>query len=128
VSIKVLLVDDNLTFLAAVRKCLATVVGVDVIAEAHDGYAALAKAEQLHPDLVLLDIAMPKLNGLEVARTMQAWPTPPRIVFLSMYDSAHYKSAAHDLGGLGFVSKSDFVVQLLPIISGLLADKPQGST
>jgi DNA-binding NarL/FixJ family response regulator len=128
VILKVLLVDDNQVFLTAVRKCLATLPGVDVIAEAHDGCAALEKAEQLHPDLVLLDIAMPKLNGLEVARTMQAWPNAPRIVFLSMYDSGHYKSAAHDLGVLGFVSKSDFVVQLLPIISELLTNMPQGTT
>jgi DNA-binding NarL/FixJ family response regulator len=128
VSLKVLLVDDNLIFLAAVRKCLATLPGVNVIAEAHNGCAALIQAEQLHPDLVLLDIAMPKLNGLEVARTMQAWPQAPRIVFLSMYDSGYYKAAAHDLGVLGFVSKSDFVVQLLPIISELLAAMPQDAT
>ena len=128
VSIKVLLVDDNLTFLAAVRKCLAMVPGVDVIGEAHDGSAALAQAEQLHPDLVLLDIAMPKLNGLEVAKFMQTWTHAPRIVFLSMYDSGDYKAAAQDLGVLGFVSKSDFVVQLLPIITELLASMPQAAT
>jgi len=127
-TIKVLLVDDNLVFLAAVRKCLATLPGVDVIGEAHDGSAALVHAERLQPDLVLLDIAMPRLNGIEVAKIMLAWPNAPHIVFLSMYDSNDYKAAAQELGALGFVSKSDFVVQLLPIITELLADMPTRTT
>lgn len=126
-NLKVLLVDDNLVFLAAVRKCLETLPGIEVMGEAHDGRAALIQAQQLNPDLVLLDIAMPKLNGLEVAKIIKGWPNAPRIVFLTMYDSDDYKAAAQDLGVLGYVSKSDFVVQLLPIITELLAAMPQGT-
>lgn len=118
--IKILLVDDNLTFLTAVKKFLAMLPDAQVIAEAHDGRQALAQAAQWRPDLVLLDIMMPGLNGLEVAKLMQAWPDAPHIVFLSMHDNASYRSVAHELGALGFVGKADFVAELLPIIAGLV--------
>jgi len=119
--IKILLVDDNLTFLTAVRKFLAMLPDTQVIAEAHDGRQALAQAAQWRPDLVLLDIMMPGLTGLEVAKLMQAWPQAPHIVFLSMYDNVSYREVAHELGALGFVGKADFVAELLPIIANLVA-------
>lgn len=119
--IKILLVDDNLTFLTAVKKFLAMLPDAQVIAEAHDGRRALAQAAQWRPDLVLLDIMLPGLNGLEVAKLMQAWPQAPHIVFLSMHDNASYRAVARELGALGFVGKADFVAELLPIIASLVA-------
>ena len=67
------------------------------------------------PDVVLLDIAMPGMNGLELARALMQLATPPRIIFLSMHDNQEYRTAANDLGA-SFVSKSDFVVQLIPTL------------
>ena len=119
--IKILLVDDNLTFLAAVRKYLALLPNAQVVAEAHDGPQALAQAAQWQPDLVLLDIMMPGMNGLEVAAVMQSWAQPPQIVFLSMHDNAPYRQAAAELEVLGFVGKSDFVLELPALIAGLAA-------
>lgn len=121
-TVKILLVDDNLTFVTAVRLFLEMLPGTQVIGQAHDGREALTMAGQLQPDLVLLDITMPELNGLDVARCMQSWPQPPRVIFLSMHDSVAYRAAAHDLGAAGFVGKADFVVELLPIIERLVAD------
>ena len=118
--IKILLVDDNLTFLAAVRKCLAMLPNAQVVAEAHDGRQALTQATQWRPDLVLLDIMMPVMNGLQVATIMQTWPQPPKIIFLSMQDNAPYRQAAAELGVLGFVGKADFVLELLPLIARLI--------
>lgn len=118
--IKILLVDDNLTFLAAVRKYLALLPDARVVAEAHDGPQALTQATQWRPDLVLLDIMMPGMNGLEVAAVMQSWPQPPQIVFLSMHDNAPYRQAAAELGVLGFVGKVDFVLELPPLIARLI--------
>ncbi len=122
-TIKILLVDDNPTFLAAVWQFIDMLPDVEVVGQAHDGREALAQAERLHPDLVLLDIAMPHVNGLEVARAMQAWPRPPRIVFLSMHDNVAYRDVARDLGAAGFVAKADFVDGLLPIIERMVADE-----
>ncbi len=115
---KVLLVDDNPTFVNAVRKFLELMPGVAVVGHAFDGSDALLKAETLMPDLVLLDIAMPRMNGLEVAQHMTTWPKPPQIVFLSMHDNAEYRLAAQGLGA-AYVGKCDFVDKLVPLIAQL---------
>ena len=118
-TVRTLLVDDNKTFLAAVRNFLLMVPGVEIVGEAHDGWAAVEMANQLHPDLLLLDIAMPEMSGLEVAQVLKDSQLPPRIVFLSMHDSASYRAAARDLGAFGYVGKGDFVADLIPIIDRL---------
>jgi len=117
-------VDDNPTFLAAVRQSLTLLPEAQVVGEAHDGQQALDEAAALQPDLVLLDIAMPRMGGLEVAQAMQSWPRSPRILFLSMHDNASYRLAARELGAVGFVGKADFVIKLLPLIEALVADQP----
>lgn len=122
-TIRILLVDDNPTFLSAVWQFIDMLPDVEVIGQARDGLEALTKAQELKPDLVLLDIAMPNANGLEVARRMQSWETPPRIVFLSMHDNVAYRDVARDLGAIGFVGKADFVDGLLPILERLVADE-----
>lgn len=116
--------DDNPTFLAAVRQSLTLLPEAQVVGEAHDGQQALDEAAALQPDLVLLDIAMPRMGGLEVAQAMQSWPRSPRILFLSMHDNASYRLAARELGAVGFVGKADFVIKLLPLIEALVADQP----
>ncbi|MBK1685559.1 response regulator [Rhodoferax fermentans] len=124
-TLQILLVDDNLTFLASVKKSLRLISNTSVLAEAHDGVQALALAQQLQPDLVLLDIVMSGLSGLEVAKAMQVWPRAPQVLFLSMHDNESYRLAAESLGSLGLVSKSNFVSELLPILAGLAAS-PKG--
>ena len=118
-TLRIMLVDDNLTFLASVKKTLGLVANTEVVAEAHDGEQALALARALQPDLMLLDIVMPGMNGLEVARVMQRWPLSPRVLFLSMHDNESYRCASHALGALGLVGKANFVAELLPIMSQL---------
>jgi DNA-binding NarL/FixJ family response regulator len=120
-TLQIMLVDDNLTFLASVKQSLKLVPNTHVVAEAHDGAQALVLAQNLHPDLMLLDIVMPGMSGLEVARAMQTWPRTPRVLFLSMHDNESYSLAAQALGTLGLVSKANFVTELLPIIAGLAA-------
>lgn len=118
-TIRILLVDDNKTFLTAVNNFLLTLSGVEVVGQAHAGAAALALAAKLAPDLVLLDIVMPEMNGLEVAAALQAMANPPYIVFLSMHDSASYRTAARELGAWGYVGKGDFVLDLVPLIESI---------
>jgi DNA-binding NarL/FixJ family response regulator len=125
VNLRILLVDDNKVFLTAVSKFLARLPGADVVAQAQNGPDALHMAAQLQPDLVLLDIAMPGMDGLEVVRAMQAWPRPPCRVLLSMHDGAGYRAAALEAGAMALVGKGDFVADLLPIIESLMASKIQ---
>ena len=115
-----LLVDDNETFLATVSKTLAMLPNVTVLGQAHDGTQALSMAEQLKPDLMLLDIVMPGMSGLDVAKAMHKWPKAPKVLFLSMHDNESYRSAAKKLGALDLVGKSNFVSELLPIIAGMM--------
>jgi DNA-binding NarL/FixJ family response regulator len=121
VTLRILLVDDNPTFLASVRQFFQFLPDAQVIGDAHDGLSALDAANRLQPDLVLLDIAMPGMNGLDVARALKSWAHPPKIVFLSMYDGEIYRGASRELGALGFVSKADFVTELLPLVTLLAA-------
>jgi len=119
---KVLLVDDNPMFLAAVRQFLDLLPGIDILGQAHDGKSALALLRQTEVDLLLLDIAMPGMNGLELARAVGQFPAVPQMVFLSMHDNHEYRAAAQELGA-GFVSKADFVAELLPMLDLMVEAK-----
>ncbi|MCV2368917.1 LytR/AlgR family response regulator transcription factor [Roseateles oligotrophus] len=121
-AIKILLVDDNPTFVAAVSAFLEQVPGVLVVGHAADGREGLTQIELLKPDLVLLDIAMPEMNGLEMAARLRGQAECPRLVFLSMHDSGGYHMAAHGLGA-SFVNKANFVDGLLPIITEMQQDR-----
>ena len=127
-SLRILLVDDNHTFLSAVRQCLAMLPETEVVGQANDGHEALRLTESLKPDLVLLDIVMPHMNGLEVAAQIQAWKNAPHIVFLSLHDNESYRAAAHDLGVLAMVGKTNFVVDLMPIISNLISAQAKAAS
>jgi DNA-binding NarL/FixJ family response regulator len=119
-TVRTLLVDDNKTFLAAVRNFLTMVPDVEIVGEAHDGWSAVELAKTLNPDLVLLDIVMPEMNGLEVAQALKEAAHPSHIVFLSMHDSESYRTAARELGAFAYVGKGDFVADLIPIIDQLV--------
>jgi len=121
---KILLVDDNQTFLSSLRLFLGMLPDVEVVGEAYDGRDALMKAIDLKPDLTLLDIALPEMNGLEVARRLQTLPQPPSVVFLSIHDDDDYRDAASRLGAAGYVSKADFVTELFPIMTRMAGEKP----
>ena len=115
--------DDSPTFVAAVKQCLALLHQAEVIGECHDGLEALKKIKALSPDLVLLDVSLPGMGGVEVARTLRCWPQSPDLVFLSMHEAAGYQVMAEELGALAYVNKADFVVQLLPIIDRMAVEQ-----
>jgi len=120
---KILLVDDNQTFVTSVKNFLGGIAGISVVDHAVNGVEALQKAQQLHPDLVLLDIAMPEMDGLVVAAQMQSWSQAPTIVFLSMNDNNAYREAACQVGATGFVSKANFVTELIPLVEKLVMSR-----
>lgn len=116
----VLLVDDNRSFITAVRQFLDHLPGVHIVGQAYDGKSALTLVREHHPALVLLDIAMPGMNGLELARAILQDDAPPHLVFLSIHDNREYRAAAAELRA-EFVSKADFVSQLLPLLGARLS-------
>lgn len=122
-ALKILFVDNNPLFLSALHKLLDPMEEVEIVGEACDGVEALRKTKELQPDLILLDIAMPKMTGLDVALRMRAWAKAPKILFLTMYDDVFYRDAARDLGAIGVVGKTDLVANLLPLIRPLAASQ-----
>ena len=94
-----------------------------VVGSVRDGHELLAEAERLHPDVIVLDITMPRLDGIEAARQLRRSQRPARLVFLTVHEDADYARAALDAGGLGYVVKTRLASDLLPPIRAALADQ-----
>ncbi len=123
--IRILLVDDNLEFLEAVARFLAADPLTEVIGQAPTGKEALNQAPLLKPDLVLMDLALPEMNGLETTRKMKTQPGAPKVIIVTLYDNAEYRAAAHSVQADGFISKSELGVQLLPLVHALFTADTQ---
>jgi DNA-binding NarL/FixJ family response regulator len=94
-----------------------------VICETSDGMEAIRKSAELQPDLILLDINLPSLNGLEAARRIRSLAPRSRILFLSSYDWPELSHEARDIGALGFVVKSEAARDLVPAVRNVLRDE-----
>ncbi len=117
--VRVLLVDDQKPFLLLSRKIVSRMTGMEVVGEAADGVAAVKMAEELRPDLVLMDVQMPGLNGFQAsARILEKLPGT-RIVILSAYDENEYLALLQEVKVVGFISKTNFNARTL----GKLLDK-----
>jgi DNA-binding NarL/FixJ family response regulator len=117
---RVLLADDHPAMLAL----MATALGGEylVVGSVADGLALIAEAERLNPDVIVLDITMPGLDGIEAARQLRCSRHPARLVFLTVHESREFVRAAIDAGGLGYVVKVRLASDLLPAIRAALAD------
>ena len=122
-SLRILLVDDSPLFLAAAGHALATDSRLEVVGSALSGQEGVALVAQRRPDLVLVDVAMPGMNGMETTRRIKAQPNAPQVVVLTSYDQQHYRAAAKAVGADNFICKSDFDAQLLPLLEILLAQR-----
>ena len=102
----VLIVDDHPSFRASARRLLEA-EGFDVIGEASDGRAAIAAAQQLRPDLVLLDVQLPDLDGFEVAARLAALGLPSAVILTSSRNPAEYGPLVTESPARGFVPKAE---------------------
>jgi len=118
---RVLLADDHPPMLSLTAAVLAS--ECLVVGSVGDGYELLAEAERLRPDVIVLDITMPRLDGIEAARQLQRSQRPARLVFLTVHEDADYARAAVDAGGLGYVVKARLASDLLPAIQAALAGR-----
>ncbi len=110
--VRVLLADDHTLVRAGIRGLLQGLEGVEVVGEAGDGQEAVRLAESLRPDVVLLDVGMPGLNGLEVAGRIGAFDASIRVVILSMHSSEEYVLRALRAGCAGYLLKASAVSEL----------------
>jgi DNA-binding NarL/FixJ family response regulator len=110
--IRVLLADDHTLVRAGIQGLLQGLPGVEVVGEAGDGQEALRLAEALRPDVVLMDVGMPGLNGLEVAGRLATLDTSIRVIILSMHTSEEYVLRALRAGCAGYLLKASAVAEL----------------
>lgn len=120
---RVLLADDHSIVRRGMRALLETAESVEVIAEAADGLEALRLCEQHHPDLLILDVAMPKLNGIDVAARVQKMQPPPLAIMLSMHLDESYVMRSLNAGARGYLLKDATDEDLLPAIRAVAAGK-----
>lgn len=117
-GVRVLIVDDHPSFRASARGLLEA-EGYEVVGEAADGAGALEAVEELHPDIVLLDVQLPDVDGFEVASRLTTNEDGPQVVLTSSRDSADYGSCIDDCGARGFVPKGELSGAALALLLAL---------
>jgi DNA-binding NarL/FixJ family response regulator len=122
-TIRVLLVDDYAPFRHFVHSALQKLAELQVIGEVSDGGEAVQKAQELRPDLILLDIGLPTVNGIEAARQIQKLSPRSKILFVSENRSWDRAKVALRSGAGGYVVKSDAASDLLPAVESVLQGK-----
>jgi DNA-binding NarL/FixJ family response regulator len=114
--IKVMVVDDSLQFASAVAQFLSVSGSFEVLASAHSGSEALARAGVERPDLMLIDISMPGMSGLAVASSIKAQQAPPKVVMMTLEDSTEHRVGAIAAGADAFVPKDKFAGELHEVL------------
>jgi two-component system, NarL family, response regulator NreC len=122
--LRVLLADDHGIVRRGLRSLIETDPSLTVVAEAADGLEAVRLSEEHRPDIVILDVAMPKLNGIEVAARVQALAHPPSVIILSMHADESYIIRALAAGARAYLLKDATDEDLLPAVKAVAAGKP----
>jgi DNA-binding NarL/FixJ family response regulator len=117
---RILVVDDAESFRRIIASILEQESGLQLVGEASDGRIAVEKADNLRPDLVLLDIALPSLNGLQAAREIRTRAPQSRILIVSQESSREIVQAALNLGARGYVHKMEAQRELLTAIKAVI--------
>lgn len=119
-KLRTLLIDDNKGFVVLAKHLLASVPEVDVIGCGYDGFDAVRMAEELRPDLIIIDLAMPGMGGLQATRLIKAQDSPPRVIIASHYDDASHREHAAGAGADGFVNKQEFEQRIPELVRGFV--------
>ena len=113
------MVDDYEPFRQFVCSTLGKIPGLRIVGEASDGVEAVRKAEELQPDLILLDVGLPSLSGIEAARRIRKLSPKSKILFVSQASSADVVQEALRSGALGYVAKTQAGIDLLAAVEAI---------
>lgn len=118
-TIRILLVDDHPIVRQGLRTLLEGRTGWEVVGEASDGAEAVEKAKNLKPDVMVLDVTMPRMNGLEACRLLRTQAPQLEILFVTQHDSPQMMREALDAGARGYVVKSNAARDLLQAVEAV---------
>ena len=124
-SVRILVVDDYEPWRRVISRTLEKQPELKIIGEVTDGLEAVQKGEELKPDLILLDIGLPSLDGIEAARRLRRLSPKSKILFVSQWSSADLVQEAVDAGAQGYVAKVDVVSKLLTVLNAVLRGEEQ---
>ncbi|MFD0887702.1 response regulator transcription factor, partial [Streptosporangium algeriense] len=120
-SIRVVIADDQAMVRAGLKLVVESEAGMEVVGEAADGLEAVSVARRTRPDIVLMDISMPRMDGLTAARQLLGQPDPPKVVMLTTFDTDENLYAALRAGTSGFllkVSPPEQLVEAIRVVVG----------
>ena len=123
VKLRIALADDHHLIRSGLKLLLGSNETLSIVGEASDGASALLLVEQLQPDILLLDLAMPGMDGLECLRELKRRNLPTRVIVLSMFEDENYVLAAMSAGALGYVQKSAIDTELFQAIDNVAAGR-----
>ena len=115
-KITVLVVDAHEGCISAALRHLRKVEWLEIVGRASNGLEAIERSETLRPDVVLMDLAMPEMGGLQATRLIKTQDAPPFIVIASHFDDAEHREHAMRAGADDFVSKLSYIQEVLPIL------------
>jgi CheY-like chemotaxis protein len=115
-AIRVLLADDHAIFRNGLRRLLEDETGIKVVGQANDGQEAIEIAQQLKPDVILMDISMPRINGIEATRIIHREHPDIRIIGLSTYEDQEHAQAMRDAGASGYKNKGCVAFEIVSAI------------
>ena len=119
-SIKVMLVDDHVLIREGIRNLLEFDGNIEVIEQAGDGFECLEKLQYVNPDIILLDINMPKMNGIEVLEELKAKENPVKVIILTVHSDVEYLVKAIDIGANGYILKDSESSELKQAINDII--------
>lgn len=119
-SIKVMLVDDHALIREGIKQLLEFDGSIEVIEQAGDGFECLEKLKAVKPDILLLDINMPKMNGIEVLETLKAKKDPVKVLILTVHSEVEYLVKAVDIGANGYILKDSGSMELKQAIMDII--------
>lgn len=122
--LRILLVDDNPYFLTAAEDFLQLWKQFEIVGTASDGQQALAKARELQPDIILLDLNLPGQSGLELIADFKQEHQGCIVVILTMQKNSAYHTASLEAGADGFVSKVNMQSELIPLLESFRLNRP----
>ncbi len=122
-TISIIIADDHPVFRAGLAAIIRSHQGISLLAEASDGEELLKLTQEFHPDVVLTDIDMPKMNGIRAAEALKSIANPPKVLFLTLFTDEEFFNKAIDLGVMGFLLKENATSEIIAAIKTVAAGK-----